>query len=130
MYPEGPKVSLIGLVQGTGPVVVSSSPIHRALDPNGQVIVSEPAQLRHEFAVKNGADLVLRGNVDMIASVLAATNGAGVDVAFDAAGEQVTLDTALRALRARGQLVVVSSWEKSPVIDFTTVVVKEINIIG
>lgn len=47
---------------------------------------------------------------DIVASVKSLTKGLGADVAFDAAGVQIAVDTAIKAIRARGTLVNIALW--------------------
>jgi len=55
-----------------------------------------------------GANATIRvGEEDPVAAVLSATNGRGVDVAFEAAGPQAALDQCLGAIRPAGEVVVI-----------------------
>jgi threonine dehydrogenase-like Zn-dependent dehydrogenase len=53
-----------------------------------------------------------------------------VDVAFEIAGVQATLDYALAAVRKGGTIVTVSVWEQVPVVNLTWVMGKEVSVIG
>jgi (R,R)-butanediol dehydrogenase / meso-butanediol dehydrogenase / diacetyl reductase len=70
------------------------------------VAVPEPAQ-RSILAKKLGADIVLNPIKDDIVSECRrhSSGGQGIDVAFDAAGTQTTVETALAAIRPRGVVV-------------------------
>lgn len=58
------------------------------------------------------------------------TGGIGVDVAFDAAGVQVTMDAAIESVRPRGTVVNVAIWEKPATININRLVMKEIFVTG
>lgn len=66
---------------------------------------------RREFALEFGAHHVvdpIKENV--VTAVQELTNGLGADIAFDAAGVQPAVDTAIKAIRARGTLVNIALW--------------------
>jgi threonine dehydrogenase-like Zn-dependent dehydrogenase len=62
--------------------------------------------------------------------VLHITGGIGVDIAFDAAGVQTSVDTAIASVRPRGTVVNVASWDELPKIEMNRLVSKEITLIG
>jgi (R,R)-butanediol dehydrogenase/meso-butanediol dehydrogenase/diacetyl reductase len=62
--------------------------------------------------------------------VLELTGGVGVDIAFDAAGVQVTMDAAIASVRPRGTVVNVAIWEKPAIININLLVMKEIFVTG
>jgi 2-desacetyl-2-hydroxyethyl bacteriochlorophyllide A dehydrogenase len=72
------------------------------------VAVSEPEPERRALAVKLGADLAIDPSVDDPRErLLAATNGVGVDVAFEAVGAAVTQQTAISLPRRSGTVVLI-----------------------
>lgn len=102
------------LVLGAGPIGLATVLGLRARG-FGSVIVSEPSASRRALARGMGATATVDPTADdVVAQVLAATGGTGVDVAFDAAGNDATPTTALRAVRARGTVVNLAGW-KAPV---------------
>ena len=99
---------------------------NRGLEPSCNVVVFEPAEARRRLAEQHGADSVIdprSGDADGLSA-------GSFDIAFDAAGNEATVNTALSLLRARGQLVIVATWEKRVPIDGNLVVFKEINVTG
>jgi len=58
------------------------------------------------------------------------TDGYGADVAFDCAGFQESLDSALNLARKGGRVVVVGVFKAPPVVDMNKVVLQEREIIG
>lgn len=59
-----------------------------------------------------------------------ATNGIGVDVAFDAAGNQAGLDSALLSIRPRGVYLNLAIFDESPQVNMTLVLMREITLTG
>jgi (R,R)-butanediol dehydrogenase/meso-butanediol dehydrogenase/diacetyl reductase len=58
------------------------------------------------------------------------TAGYGADIAFDCAGVQESLDTALRLARKGGRATVVGVFKTAPVVDMNKVVLEEREIVG
>lgn len=100
------------LVLGGGPIGLA---IVQSLKARGaeNIIVSEPAARRREFATQFGAHHVLNPTTeDIVAKVHEICDGRGANIVFDAAGVQVGVDLAILALRARGTFVNIAVWEK------------------
>lgn len=120
-YKDGDSV----LVLGGGPIGLS---VIQALVGKGckNIIVSEVSKRRREFAQQFGAHHALDPTaVDVVAEVDRLTGGEGADVGFDAAGVQVAVDTALKAIKARGTLVNIAVWEKRATLNMNDVVFRE-----
>ena len=83
------------------------------------------------MAVEQGASQVFdpRGD-DVVAGVRAVTANQGVDVAFECAGVQATLDTAIKSLRSRGNFVNVAVWGTPAQVNLTYVLLRELVISG
>lgn len=115
------------LVLGGGPIGLATI---QALVSKGctNIIVSEVAKRRREFAKEFGAHHVIdptATTTDLVAQVEELTGGIGADVGFDCAGVQGAMDTAFRAIRARGTLVNVAVWEKRASLDMNQLVFRE-----
>jgi L-iditol 2-dehydrogenase len=54
-----------------------------------------------------GATAVFTGNGEEVGQILSATGGRGVDVAFEAAGENPAVDTAFETVRPGGRVVLI-----------------------
>ena len=107
-YKEGDSV----LILGGGPIGLS---VLQALRARGckQIIVSEVSNMRKQFAKDFGAHVIIDpSKEDIVSRCRELCEGKGVNVAFDAAGVQVALDSAVKAVRARGTLVNIAIWEK------------------
>ncbi|KDQ56719.1 hypothetical protein JAAARDRAFT_179362 [Jaapia argillacea MUCL 33604] len=120
------------LVLGSGPAsIIFLQPI-RALGASW-IGVSEPSPLRRQLASKHGASALfdpLSPGVDILQSILDATSGRGVDIAFDCAGVQAALDTALVSLKPRGVLMGIALWEGKPVLDANLILFRELTYTG
>lgn len=119
------------LVIGAGPIGLA---IIQVLKARGikNIIVAEVSERRRLFAQTLGAATVLNPTeVDVSAQVRALTGDAGgTDIAFECSGVQAGLDTAIASIRVRGTTVIVSLWEKKPVIDAFAVVLFEKHVTG
>ena len=101
------------LILGGGPIGLAVIQALKAKSPR-QIIVSEVSPRRKEYAKQFGADIVLDPTKDdIVAECRKLCDGAGVDVAFDAAGVQPALTQAIHSLRAHGTLVNIAVWEKA-----------------
>ncbi|KAF4343942.1 alcohol sorbitol dehydrogenase [Fusarium beomiforme] len=98
------------LILGAGPIGLAILQVLKSKGA-GHIIVSETADKRRDFATKFGATTVLdptKTNVGEQCKELCA--GEGVQVVFDCAGVQSTLETALAASRPRSVIVNVAIW--------------------
>jgi (R,R)-butanediol dehydrogenase/meso-butanediol dehydrogenase/diacetyl reductase len=119
------------LVLGAGPVGLGALLSLKAAAV-GFVAVAEAARgVRTELAEEFGADLVIDTSRQALADVInEATDGQGVDVAFDVAGAQATMDYAVAAVKMGGTVVDVAVYEDHPVLNTAMVMGKEITLLG
>ena len=125
-YQKGDSV----LVLGGGPIGLA---VVQCLKAKGceKIIVSEVAPKRKEFAKQFGAHYVLDPTKDdIVARVREICDGQGAHVAFDAAGVQAGLDSAILAIRARGTLVNIAVWEKAASLHPNSLVFRERRYMG
>jgi len=117
------------LVLGPGPIGLLCAMMAK-LSGAGRVIVAglPSDQMRFQAARKVGADVTLdSGVLEYIAQL---GDGFGVDVAIDASGASVTLQTALQAVRPAGQIVKVG-WGPQPIqFSLDPLVQKNVTITG
>ncbi len=127
---SGVQAGQTALVGGAGPIGQLTAAVLHALGV--RVIISELSPLRRQKALDAGvADIALNpAEVDVVAEVKKLTNGAGVDVAFEATSVQVVFDTLMDAVRPTGVIVVVSIWGKPATFDMHKLVMKEIDVRG
>jgi L-iditol 2-dehydrogenase len=91
---------------GAGPIGLSCLSAARAQDA-GPVYVTEKIQPRMEAASRAGADWV--GNpdqTDVVSEILRQQPG-GIDIAYECAGQQETLDQAIEVLKPGGKLMMI-----------------------
>ncbi|RMZ76491.1 hypothetical protein DV738_g4957, partial [Chaetothyriales sp. CBS 135597] len=120
-YKDGDSV----LVLGSGPIGLA---VIQALVSKGckNIIVSEVSGKRREFAKQFGAHhLIDPTRSDVVEAVERLTGGAGADVAFDAAGVQPAVDTAFKALKARGTLMNIAVWHQRAQLQMNDIVFRE-----
>ncbi|KAH9474414.1 (R,R)-butanediol dehydrogenase [Psilocybe cubensis] len=130
---SGFKAGQSALITGGGPIGLLVLKVLRSRDPSAVVILSEPASGRRNLALKHGATSAVDPTAkrspssDILHDTVAElTNGRGVDVAFDAAGIQASIDACLLNLRPRGTLVNVAIWENNPTININLITGREI----
>ncbi|KAK4048947.1 hypothetical protein OIV83_004503 [Microbotryomycetes sp. JL201] len=119
------------LVLGAGPIgcFVIKSLIARGAS---KVICSEPSSSRRRMAELAGAHHVLSPkDTDIVQRVSELTgHDKGVSAAFECAGVQQTLETAISAVRTRGIVVNVAIWSTKPQIDMNALVLGEKTLTG
>ncbi|CAL8578637.1 hypothetical protein XPA_004403 [Xanthoria parietina] len=118
------------LVLGGGPIGLAVIQCLRARGAE-KIIASEVSPGRREFAKRLGAHYTLDPTTDdVVARVRELCGGVGADVAFDAAGVQVGLDQALKAIRAQGTLVNIAVWNKPAQLQMNDLVFREKKYVG
>ncbi|MCU0521660.1 MAG: alcohol dehydrogenase catalytic domain-containing protein [Anaerolineae bacterium] len=106
------KVGETVAVLGVGSIGLLTAALSRASGA-GAIYVSEPLAYRRDFAVRYLGGSRLPTEVfnplsqSIVATILEATHGRGVDVAFEAAGASCTPDQAAQITRPGGRIVVV-----------------------
>ncbi len=94
-------------VLGGGPIGLLTAAVARAAGA-GEIYMTEPLPFRRAFAQEYCADAVYNPDEeDVVAAMMEATDGRGVDVAFEAAGAAETPDQAAHIARPGGKVVVV-----------------------
>ncbi|KAK6423767.1 hypothetical protein LTR95_016473 [Oleoguttula sp. CCFEE 5521] len=100
------------LVIGGGPIGLS---VIQALKAKGcdNIIVTEVSSMRKQYAQDFGAHHILDPTKDdIVARCRELSDNKGVHMAFDAAGVQAALTSAVKAVRARGTIINIALWEK------------------
>ncbi|PYH91722.1 alcohol dehydrogenase [Aspergillus ellipticus CBS 707.79] len=120
------------LVVGAGPIGLAVLLVLKARGV-GSVIVSEISAQRRELARTLGATCVVDPHAeDVVPKVRGMTGSAGADVAFECSGAQAGLDTAVKGVRVRGTVAIVSLFgvEEKPSLDALGVVMGEKHVFG
>ncbi|BGP44176.1 hypothetical protein JCM10450v2_008406 [Rhodotorula kratochvilovae] len=128
---SGFQSGMSALVLGAGPIGIFLTKVLVAQGAS-KVIISEPSSTRRAKAALAGAAHLFSPLEDDIPLRVRELTGAdeGVDVAFEAAGNERALDAGIRSLKVRGTLLNVSVWSKPPKVDLNEVVFKERQILG
>lgn len=112
-------------VFGTGPIGLLVIQAAKAAGAS-TIIAVEVSKERQEFAKNVGADYVINPlESDPVEEIRALTGGLGVDVTFEVAGIEVTINAAIQATRPEGNVVNVSIWEKPASIPLNQFVLTE-----
>jgi (R,R)-butanediol dehydrogenase / meso-butanediol dehydrogenase / diacetyl reductase len=117
-------------VFGAGPIGLVTAAALRAVGA-GNVIVVEPAAARKEKAQVAGAHTVLDPTAtDVPDAIRDLTGGAGADVAFECAGIDAVLATAIGSVRPGGTVVNVAIWGHQPQVPMLDLVLSEVTVVG
>jgi (R,R)-butanediol dehydrogenase / meso-butanediol dehydrogenase / diacetyl reductase len=118
------------VVFGAGPIGLAALKCLRAAGA-GLVVVSEVAAARKEQARRAGADEVIDPREqDVVERVQELTDGAGADVAFEAAGIPATFQTAIRTVKRGGTVVNIAIWGHPVELNPNDLVLSEVNLVG
>jgi len=94
------------LIAGTGPIGLGAIHFAKAAGA-GPIYATEPQAWRREVAREFGADVVLDPTEEDPVERVRAETGAGVDVAFEAVGNETALDQAIKSTKPSGTTVVI-----------------------
>ncbi|WAH35708.1 2,3-butanediol dehydrogenase [Alicyclobacillus dauci] len=112
VYSSGIKLGDTCAVLGAGPIGLLLTQAVKAAGAS-TVIVVEVSEERLAKAEELGAThLINPRRQGVLDTILALTDGQGVDVSFEAAGVEAALSQALKCLKMNGELVIVSLWER------------------
>jgi L-iditol 2-dehydrogenase len=96
-----------------------------------RVIASDPDKSRLDLARRLGADVTVNPRADdLITIVKDETDGAGVDVSFEAVGFSATLLEAIAAARTGGRIVLVGNLTPKIELDVPHIISQELSLIG
>jgi (R,R)-butanediol dehydrogenase/meso-butanediol dehydrogenase/diacetyl reductase len=127
---SGVKPGDTAAVFGSGPIGLVTTAALKAAGAS-KVFVVEPAAVRKAKAPGAGADEVLDPTqVDVPEAIRDLTGGAGADVAFECAGIDAVLESAVGSVRPGGTVVNVAIWGHSASFAVNSLVFSEINLIG
>lgn len=126
------KAGSSALVLGSGPIGLATILALKAMGAS-QIVVSEPAKIRREFAEKLNITVFdpSEHGYDAVAELRKISkSGNGFDYAFDCSGIKPTFDTGLGAITYRGTLVNVAIWGKKLEFDPMDVTLQEKHFTG
>lgn len=128
MRRAGLKIGERVLVLGAGPVGLALLQCAAAAGA-GEVLVTESSARRARTALALGAAEVLDpASADVVERVRDRTGGIGVDIVFDAAGNQSAVEQGLAALRKQGRFASLCSWDRRAEIDMNRALLSEHDI--
>ncbi|WP_378143944.1 2,3-butanediol dehydrogenase [Cnuibacter sp. UC19_7] len=118
------------VVFGAGPIGIGTFLGLRSRDID-HVIIVEPSPERREAITRLGAGVVIDPrDADADEQIRLHTGGRGADVAFECAGVARSFVSACSSVRARGQVVVVATYESEPPFPASTILLNEVEILG
>ncbi|KAI0205179.1 dehydrogenase [Astrocystis sublimbata] len=127
---SGIEAGQASMVSGTGPIGLAIIQCLKAIGA-GEIIAVEVASRRQEHAKLSGATHVLDPTqVDVVKTIRGLTGGGGPAVAFECAGVQSSLESAINAVGARGTIVNVAVWEKPFTLNMNKLLLSEKKLIG
>ena len=118
------------VIVGAGPIGLLTLLATR-LRGAGSVVVTDRNRHRLDVARRLGADLTVDvESMDPVAAVMAATDGRGADVVFEAVGIDATVATSLAVARAGGQVTLIGN--SAPIVELPMqdVVTRELTLRG
>jgi (R,R)-butanediol dehydrogenase/meso-butanediol dehydrogenase/diacetyl reductase len=126
----GVQAGQSAVVFGGGPIGAVTVQCLKAIGA-GQIFVVEVAAARKAKALEIGADAVIDPTEeDAAARIRELTGGEGAEHAFDAAGIQETLQTAVKATRKGGTVTIISIWERPVELHPNDIVLAELSLVG
>ena len=94
------------------------------------ITVCEPSAVRRALAGRIGAVTVNPTEEDLAEIVTSSTSGKGVDVTFECAGQEATLNQAFALTRPGGKISLIGHYSKTPHFNIEDLVVKGLNVFG
>jgi 2-desacetyl-2-hydroxyethyl bacteriochlorophyllide A dehydrogenase len=122
----GPGDSVV--IIGGGPIALMFIKLMKASGAS-PIIVSEPVQLRRDFAMKCGADRVVDPTKENLKAVVDEMTGLGADIAIEVVGSQIA--AALDVIRKGGKVLLFGINAKAaPSISPSSITTKEAQLLG
>lgn len=116
------------LINGAGPIGLLTAEIVKAAGAT-MIIVSDVSEERLALAKSMGATHTLNPmKVDVIAEIMKLTHNDGVDISFEAAGVQATIDSAIAATKRKGTVLVLALFMQPPKVNLFDAILREITI--
>jgi 2-desacetyl-2-hydroxyethyl bacteriochlorophyllide A dehydrogenase len=118
------------LIVGAGTIGLLALAIVKMRKP-ARIFVTDLSANRLRVAKEMGADLVLNpAAADITAAIMAATEGRGVDIAFEAVGATPTVQQAMSSLKIGGEAVWIGNSAKMININMQEIVTRELKVAG
>jgi L-iditol 2-dehydrogenase len=117
------------LILGAGPIGLCVLLYCKAMGMQ-DIAVSEPSAVRRALASRIGAVVVNPTAEDLAEIVTSSTRGKGVDVTFECAGQEATLNQTLALTRPGGRISLIGHYRKTPHFNIEDLVIKGLNVFG
>jgi threonine dehydrogenase-like Zn-dependent dehydrogenase len=121
------------LILGAGPIGLCVQLLLLAQGVK-DIIVSEPSPMRRDLAAELGSRATVRavdpGAEDLTQVVMEATDGQGVDVTFECAGTQETLDSCFALTRRAGRISLIGHYRETPRLNVEPLVIRSMSVYG
>ncbi|WP_209125152.1 zinc-binding dehydrogenase [Alkalihalobacillus sp. BA299] len=121
------KVGDTVVILGAGPIGLLIGIIAQKAGA-AKVIISDVSEYRLNLAEKYGFHAVNALKNDIVEVAKESTFGVGADVVFEVAGNQMTANQMIDAIRSQGEIVVVSVYKKPPEINLAKMHFREISM--
>jgi L-iditol 2-dehydrogenase len=117
-------------IAGAGPIGLLTLSVLRQTGVS-HIAMSDISDSRLEFAQSLGADVAINPKrQDPREAVNAFTNGAGVDIAFEAVGMSATCQQTLAVTRDGGTIIWIGNNHRNVEIDMQAIVTRELKVLG
>ncbi|MDR3565692.1 MAG: galactitol-1-phosphate 5-dehydrogenase [Negativicutes bacterium] len=118
------------LIVGAGTIGLLALALVKMRNP-AKIFISDLSDIRLGVAKEMGADCVINPATDNMSDIIKnATNGVGVDFAFEAVGATPTVQQAMAALRVGGTAVWIGNSAKMININMQEIVTRELKVFG
>jgi threonine 3-dehydrogenase len=112
-------------VTGCGPIGLCAVGVAKAAGASW-VVATDVEPYRLEMATRMGADLAIDGgDGDLVARVMEATGGDGVDVVLEMSGAQPALDTGLAIITRGGRISLLGIFSQPATVDLSDLVIQK-----
>ncbi len=128
-------VERAGVARGDRVLVIGGGPVglliaHVATHYGGEVLLSEPSQVRRAMAEETGIRTVDPQAHEVPAFVETWTGGAGADVAIEVSGSEAGVTSAVASLKVRGRLALVGVHTEPRPMDLFRFFWRELDLVG
>jgi threonine 3-dehydrogenase len=122
----GKTVAIFGL----GPIGLMAVAVARAQGAGRVIAIGHENKYREELARKVGAREVFESRAGLVAQVLEATGGEGVDEVLEFSGSEQALQQAIQIVKPAGGIHILGFYKKTPTVDINEVVTKGVSVHG
>ena len=126
----GPVEDATVAIHGLGPIGLFAVDAARAMGAKMIIATDWDNQVRMDLAMELGADLVLGKDDDVVAEILAATGGKGVDNSCEFSGAAAALSNAIQSTRMGGWLNILGVYGSDPVVPVNDIVFRYLHVKG